>query len=183
LTGAQSHSEQSALKDQKITGRILAYIWFKFETRSGARQEVPLPLEPRQCASVFHRLRLGGRLPIGLTQSSLWALLLGVITLDLGLQPVHVTSQRMIYAVRPETQSRLTAGYRVFYSIGSALGSIGSAAMYAWGGWVGVCLLGAGINAVALIYWWRTLPRKTHEPCGEGIYPLATIELGGADQL
>jgi hypothetical protein len=29
--------------------------------------------------------------------------------------------------------------------------------MYAWAGWPGVCLLGAGINAVALVYWWTTL--------------------------
>ena len=105
-------------------------------------------------------LMLASWLPIALTQSSLWALLLGVITLDLGLQAVHVTSQSMIYGVRPEAQSRLTAGYMLFYSIGSALGSIGSTAMYAWAGWIGVCLLGAGINAVALIYWWRTLATK-----------------------
>jgi MFS family permease len=107
-------------------------------------------------------------LPIAFTQSSLWALLLGVITLDLGLQAVHVTSQSMIYSVRPEAQSRLTAGYMLFYSIGSALGSIGSTAMYAWAGWLGVCLLGAGINAVALIYWWLTLAPQTLESCGEG---------------
>jgi predicted MFS family arabinose efflux permease len=114
-------------------------------------------------------LMLVSWLPIALTHSSLWALLLGVITLDLGLQAVHVISQSMIYGVRPEAQSRLTAGYMVFYSIGSALGSIGSTAMYAWGGWLGVCLLGAGINAVALIYWWRTLatndqPREVASP-------------------
>ncbi|MHC8305116.1 MFS transporter [Pseudomonas sp. PB3P13] len=100
-------------------------------------------------------------LPIALTQSSLWALLLGVITLDLGLQAIHVTSQSMIYSVRPEAQSRLTAGYMLFYSIGSALGSISSTAMYAWAGWIGVCLLGAGINALALLYWWRTLAPRT----------------------
>lgn len=105
-------------------------------------------------------LMLVSWLPVALTQSSLWALLLGVITLDLGLQAVHVTSQSMIYSVRPEAQSRLTAGYMLFYSIGSALGSIGSTAMYAWAGWTGVCLLGAGINAVALIYWWRTLAAR-----------------------
>jgi hypothetical protein len=56
----------------------------------------------------------------------------------------------------------------LFYSIGSALGSIGSTAMYAWAGWLGVCLLGAGINAVALIYWWLTLAPQTLESCGEG---------------
>ena len=54
----------------------------------------------------------------------LLALLIGVITLDLGLQAVHVTSQSMIYSVRPQAQSRLTAGYMLFYSVGSALGSI-----------------------------------------------------------
>ncbi|MBK5528710.1 MFS transporter [Pseudomonas sp. TH06] len=110
-------------------------------------------------------LMLGSWLPIALTQSSLWALLLGVITLDLGLQAVHVTSQSMIYSVRPEAQSRLTAGYMLFYSIGSALGSIGSTAMYAWAGWSGVCLLGAGINAVALGYWWLTLKSGASARC------------------
>ncbi|WP_202369810.1 MFS transporter [Pseudomonas sp. MWU318] len=110
-------------------------------------------------------LMLASWLPIALTQSSLWALLLGVITLDLGLQAVHVTSQSMIYSVRPEAQSRLTAGYMLFYSIGSALGSITSTAMYAWAGWTGVCLLGAAINAVALSYWWLTLKSGAPQRC------------------
>jgi len=110
-------------------------------------------------------LMLASWLPIALTQSSLWALLLGVITLDLGLQAVHVTSQSMIYNVRPEAQSRLTAGYMLFYSIGSALGSITSTAMYAWAGWTGVCLLGAAINAVALGYWWLTLKNGAPQRC------------------
>ncbi|HGM5553681.1 TPA: MFS transporter [Pseudomonas putida] len=110
-------------------------------------------------------LMLASWLPIALTQSSLWALLLGVITLDLGLQAVHVTSQSMIYNVRPEAQSRLTAGYMLFYSIGSALGSITSTAMYAWAGWTGVCLLGAAINAMALGYWWLTLKNGAPQRC------------------
>lgn len=102
-------------------------------------------------------LMLVSWLPIALTQSSLWALLLGVVTFDLGLQAVHVTSQSMIYSVRPEAQSRLTAGYMLFYSIGSAVGSIGSTVIYGWAGWLGVCLLGAGINVLALVYWLLTL--------------------------
>ncbi|WP_416772557.1 MFS transporter [Pseudomonas sp. RHF3.3-3] len=92
-------------------------------------------------------------LPIAFTQSSLWALLLGVVTLDLGLQAVHVTSQALIYSVRPQAQSRLAAGYMLFYSVGSASGAVGATAMYAWGGWPGVCLLGAAISATALVYW------------------------------
>ncbi|SDS98786.1 Predicted arabinose efflux permease, MFS family [Pseudomonas asplenii] len=92
-------------------------------------------------------------LPIAFIQSSLWALLLGVIILDLGLQAVHVTSQALIYSVRPQAQSRLAAGYMLFYSVGSASGALGATAMYAWAGWTGVCLLGAGISATALVYW------------------------------
>ncbi|WP_017906606.1 MFS transporter [Pseudomonas asplenii] len=92
-------------------------------------------------------------LPIAFTQWSLWALLLGVIVLDLGLQAVHVTSQALIYSVRPQAQSRLAAGYMLFYSAGSASGAVGATAMYAWGGWTGVCLLGAAISATALVYW------------------------------
>ena len=110
-------------------------------------------------------LMLASWLPIALTQSSLWALLLGVITLDLGLQAVHVTSQSMIYSVRPEAQSRLTAGYMLFYSIGSAVGSILSTTTYAWAGWSGVCLLGAAINALALGYWWLTLKSGAPHRC------------------
>ncbi|WP_323151727.1 MFS transporter [Pseudomonas glycinae] len=118
-------------------------------------------------------LMLGSWLPIALTQSSLWALLLGVITLDLGLQAVHVTSQSMIYSVRPQAQSRLTAGYMLFYSMGSALGSIASTAMYDWAGWPGVCGLGAAINMVALLYWWRTLDTRKR---GEAACALATSD-------
>jgi len=74
---------------------------------------------------------------------------------------VHVTSQSLIYSVRPEAQSRLAAGYMLFYSLGSAAGSIAATATYAWAGWIGVCLLGASINAAALAYWlWSLAPGK-----------------------
>ncbi|MGC5702026.1 MFS transporter [Pseudomonas sp. NFXW11] len=105
-------------------------------------------------------------LPIAFTQSSLLALLLGVITFDLGLQAVHVTSQSLIYSVRPEAQSRLAAGYMLFYSVGSASGSIAATATYAWAGWTGVCLLGAAINGVALGYWrWSLSPAQAPAQC------------------
>jgi len=108
-------------------------------------------------------------LPIAFTQSSLWALLLGVIALDLGLQAVHVTSQTLIYSVRPQAQSRLAAGYMVFYSVGSAAGAVGATAMYAWAGWLGVCLLGAAISTAALGYWlWSVRSGENPEPEGFG---------------
>jgi predicted MFS family arabinose efflux permease len=62
--------------------------------------------------------------PIGFARQSLWALILGVIVLDLAVQAVHVTNQSMIFVLRPEARSRLVAGYMFFYSVGSASGSM-----------------------------------------------------------
>ncbi|XOK64839.1 MFS transporter [Paenibacillus elgii] len=95
-------------------------------------------------------------LPISLTERSLWALIAGVVLLDLAVQAVHVTNQGMIYNVRPEARSRLAGAYMIFYSIGSAVGSISSTLMYARAGWTGVCLLGAAISGLALLFWGLT---------------------------
>ncbi len=97
-------------------------------------------------------------LPIALLSYSLWGLILGVVTVDCGLQSVHVANQSLIYRVRPEARSRLTAGYMIFYSIGCAAGSIVSTLVYARAGWTGVCMLGAGISAVAIAFWALTRP-------------------------
>lgn len=102
-------------------------------------------------------LMLFAWLPIALLPQSILWLILGVIVIDFGLQAVHVTNQGMIYRTRPEAQSRLTAIYMVFYSIGSAIGSSSSTYAYVHAGWMGVCLLGAGISLVTLIFWAATL--------------------------
>ena len=96
-------------------------------------------------------------LPISLLDRSLLWLVAGVVIIDFGLQATHVANQGLIYRVRPEAQSRLTAAYMVFYSIGSALGSAVSTLVYAHAGWTGVCLTGAGISLVALLFWALTL--------------------------
>ncbi|KFN01055.1 MFS transporter [Bacillus clarus] len=90
---------------------------------------------------------------IRLINYSLLPLVIGVILLDLAVQAVHVTNQSMIFTVRPEARSRLTASYMIFYSIGSATGAIISTNIYVNYGWNGVCLLGAFISAFALLFW------------------------------
>ncbi|MDR3529422.1 MAG: MFS transporter, partial [Rhodopila sp.] len=101
-------------------------------------------------------LLLAAWIPIAFIGFSLWALILGVIMLDLAIQAVHVTNQSMIFAVRPEPRSRLVGGYMVFYSIGSAIGAIASTTVYAHAGWLGVCALGAATSATALMFWAAT---------------------------
>jgi predicted MFS family arabinose efflux permease len=89
----------------------------------------------------------------GLLPWSLWGLIVGVLAFDFGLQSVHVANQSLILRERPAAQSRLTAGYMVFYSIGSATGALASTVVYAWAGWTGVCVLGAAVTSTALLFW------------------------------
>ncbi|KRW62078.1 MFS transporter [Pseudomonas sp. TTU2014-080ASC] len=92
-------------------------------------------------------------LPTAYVEHSLIAMVVGVILLDFAVQAVHVTNQSLIFAARPDAHSRLVGAYMVFYSIGSGLGAIAATYAYAQGGWNSVCLLGAGISAVAFVYW------------------------------
>ncbi|PEU01751.1 MFS transporter [Bacillus cereus] len=93
---------------------------------------------------------------ISYLEQSLIALVIGIVLLDLAVQAIHVTNQTMILPLHTEARSRLTAGYMVFYSIGSAGGSIASTQIYAHFGWGGVSLLGASVSALALLFWAMT---------------------------
>lgn len=92
-------------------------------------------------------------LPTAFVESSLLAMVVGVVLLDFAVQAVHVTNQSLIFAARPDAQSRLVGAYMCFYSIGSGLGAIAATYVYAHFGWVAVCILGAAISASALLYW------------------------------
>jgi predicted MFS family arabinose efflux permease len=101
-------------------------------------------------------LMLVAWLPIALLATSWCALVIGVIVLDLAIQAVHVTSQSMLFAVRPDARSRLVGAYMTFYSVGSACGAIAATRTYAYGGWLGVCVLGGAISALTLLVWAAT---------------------------
>lgn len=101
-------------------------------------------------------LMLVSWVPIAGLSYSLLQLVLGVVLIDFGLQAVHVSNQSLIYRVRPEAQSRLTAAYMVFYSIGCALGSTLSTLVFDLAGWLGVSALGFATSAVALLHWIAT---------------------------
>jgi len=98
--------------------------------------------------------------PIGLLHYSIGALIVGVITIDFGLQAAHVLNQALIFQRRPEARSRLAAGYMIFYAAGCGFGSIISTLVYARGGWTGVSLLGGTISAMALLFWGLTRHRR-----------------------
>lgn len=99
--------------------------------------------------------------PLSLMDLSLWALIVGIVLLDLGGQALHVTNQSMIFRTRPEAHSRLVGLYMLFYAAGSGLGAISTTAAYAYAGWQGVCFLGAAVSLSALLFWIAT--RRVHD--------------------
>jgi predicted MFS family arabinose efflux permease len=85
-----------------------------------------------------------------LGRTSLAALILGVVILDIGTQGMQITNQALIYALRPDARSRINSAYMVCYFVGGAAGSIGAGALYGSHGWAGVCVLGAGLGLATL---------------------------------
>ncbi|MGU3485559.1 MFS transporter [Enterobacter bugandensis] len=100
--------------------------------------------------------------PLSLMDRSLGIMHIGIILLDLGGQALHVTNQSMIFRTRPEAHSRLVGLYMLFYAAGSGLGALGTTMTYAFAGWPGVCLLGASVSLLALVFWWLTRVSYRH---------------------
>ncbi|TWC65102.1 MFS transporter [Herbaspirillum sp. SJZ099] len=96
-------------------------------------------------------------LPLVFADTSLWALVAGILLLDLGGQMIHVTNQSLILRAQPQAHSRMVGCYMMFYAVGSGGGALAATHMYAYAGWGGVCVLGAAVSLAALLWWVLTL--------------------------
>lgn len=85
--------------------------------------------------------------------TALWvhiaALVVGVITLDVGAQMTQVANQTRIFGLVPSARSRLNTVYMVMYFTGGATGSWLSSLVWARYGWNGVSALALGFMALA----------------------------------
>ena len=90
---------------------------------------------------------------LALGAHSLAAVIAGIVVLDLGVQGAHIGNQTAIYGLHPEARGRLTTAYMVSVFVGGIVGSTLAASIYSTSGWSGVCVLGAGITALALVVW------------------------------
>ena len=110
----------------------------------------------RQASAFALSLMVLAWAPLAGMSSTLWWLIAGVVVLDLGCQALHVTNQALILRGPAETHGRLIACYMLFYAVGSGAGAMASTMVYASGGWIAVCLLGAGMSMLALVCWAAT---------------------------
>ncbi|WP_392675675.1 MFS transporter [Streptomyces sp. LN785] len=148
-----SHTEIGALGLVGVVGALAATMAGRLNDRGLSQRTTGIALA----------LLTTSWLPLAFTRSSLWALVVGVILLDLAVQAVHVTNQTLIHALHPDAGSRLIGGYMVFYSIGSATGAIAATSLYTAAGWGAVCALGATVSCLAFALWALTR-RNTPNP-------------------
>ncbi len=104
---------------------------------------------------------------LALGQSSLVALIVGIVVLDLAQQLLQISHQHAIYRRRPNARSRVTSAYLVSAFIGGAIASALTSGLYAVVGWPGVCVLGAIIALIGIATWalelWRPAPSEPVE--------------------
>jgi len=87
--------------------------------------------------------------------TSVIALIIGILLLDLAVQAIHVTNYNALFATRPEARNRLNSGYMTCYFLGGATGSLCSASAYQYAGWSGVVFMGSLFSLLALMVWWH----------------------------
>ncbi|MEX3105985.1 MULTISPECIES: MFS transporter [unclassified Streptomyces] len=158
--GSLSHSAVGSLGLVGAVGAFAAGVAGRLNDRGLSRRTTGIALA----------LLVVSWLPLAFTRSSLWALTVGVVLLDLAVQAVHVTNQTLIHAAHPDAGSRVIGGYMVFYSIGSGTGALAATSLYAAGGWGAVCVLGAVLSGLGLAVWvWERTPRHAEEAAGSAL--------------
>ncbi len=120
---------------------------------------------------------LAAWLPLAFANQSLWALLAGVLILDLAVQLSHVSNQNAVYALRPEARNRLNAGYITCYFIGGALGSTLGTQLFARFAWPGIVTAGAAISLLALGMWLTRTRAQPEKPGQDACLPSHDIDL------
>ncbi|WP_053958915.1 MFS transporter [Sulfobacillus thermosulfidooxidans] len=83
--------------------------------------------------------------------SHLWALILGIILLDLGVQAGQISNQYRIYALRPDARARVNTIYMATYFLGGSVGSGVASLAWAHAHWTGVTFTALGLLSVAII--------------------------------
>jgi predicted MFS family arabinose efflux permease len=91
--------------------------------------------------------------PIAWLPNSLIVLVIGIVVLNLAGQAISVTNQLLIVEIEPTATSQLIGGNTVYYAIGTGGGAIAATTVYSAWGWSAVCILGAGLSALALLIW------------------------------
>jgi predicted MFS family arabinose efflux permease len=102
---------------------------------------------------VFLLTILGGWVAGAYGSSSIAALILSLILIDLGVQGIHIANQSAIYRLDPTARNRITTAYITLYFGGGAIGSATAAIAYGRAGWPAVVVSGIVFTAIGIAVW------------------------------
>jgi len=122
-----------------IAGALAAPLAGRLADRGGPRRTVGIAIVVAFLAYVV----------FALAGQSLWGLVAGVLLLDLGVQGAMVSNQSRIYALRPESRSRVNTVYMVIYFAGGSAGSALGVLAWSYGGWLAVSGVGLALALLA----------------------------------
>jgi len=80
--------------------------------------------------------------PLWLAADNLVWFLVGMLTIDLALQGVHISNQNAVFRLVPHARSRVNSVYMTSYFAGAASGSAIGTAAWGLGGWPATCAAG-----------------------------------------
>lgn len=83
--------------------------------------------------------------PLWFGASSLAWFLVGMLTIDLALQGVHISNQSAVFRLVPQARSRVNSVYMTSYFAGAASGSAIGTAAWGMGGWPATCAAGVAL--------------------------------------
>lgn len=86
-------------------------------------------------------------------EASIWAVVVGAFSLDVGVQALHISNQSVIYRLNPQARARITAVYMTTAFIGASAGSALASFSFRVAGWNGLCLTGALLPEILLLMW------------------------------
>jgi predicted MFS family arabinose efflux permease len=89
----------------------------------------------------------------GVGGRSIVLLLIAILLLDVAMQANGVLSQTRLFAVAPESRSRLNTAYVTSNFVGGSIGSAVAAVLWQAGGWTAVTVGGAVLTGFALTVW------------------------------
>ncbi|MGL5286190.1 MAG: hypothetical protein ACRC8D_08625, partial [Aeromonas sp.] len=92
------------------------------------------------------------------THPPLWALLLAVLLLDIGIQTLNVLNQTRLLTLDAARRNRLNTAFVTCNFLGGAAGSLLAGTLWHLGGWHSLMLTGLLMLALALLVW--TLTRR-----------------------
>ncbi|WP_374680001.1 MFS transporter [Hydrocarboniphaga effusa] len=87
---------------------------------------------------------------VGAISGSLALMVISGIVVDLGVSANLVTGQRLLFALNPAARSRMNALYMATFFCGGAIGSAITGVVFAHGGWLLACAVGAGAALLVL---------------------------------